>query len=386
MTASSEWASPGHGELDALCRTVFDSLPRSDQRRWAGHYVRGLVTVPDRKSIRRIAEQLPGRSAAQCLQQFVNQSPWEWAPVRAELARIATATISPRAWVVQEADFPKVGNHSVGVAQQYAPVPQSTGNLQLATTVWLAGDEGWVPANWRLMLPPCWDRSSPLRDKAHVPRAERHHPAWQHVVASVEEMIGSWDLTPRPVLGDRRHDNQVEPLANGLEERGIRYALRINEVTGLSTGGGGRIVRAGDLLGQATPGLVALPPSRNALWTCSAVVAATAAVPGPVPAPSTGPVGHRPRQVVAIWPRGRAHHCEIWLTNLPVTVALGHLTRLDVTSRGRRELTALRRWSGLDHFEGRSFRGWHHHVTLASVAHAYRVLHEIDSAVLDPVG
>jgi hypothetical protein len=341
------------------------------------------VTVPDRKSIRRIAELVPGRSAAQCLQQFVNQSPWDWAPVRAELARIATATIATQAWVVQEADFPKVGTHSVGVAQQYAPVPRSTGNLQLATAVWLAGDEGWVPANWRLMLPPCWDHSSSLREKAHVPVAERHLPAWQHVVAAVDEMIGSWDLTPRPVLGDRRHDNQVEPLVDGLEERGIRYALRINEITGLPTGGGVR--RAGDLLGRAEPGLVALPPpSRSAQWTCSAVVAATA--PVPVTAPSTGPVGRRPRRLVAVWPHGRAHRREIWLTNLPVTVALGHMTRLDLTCRGRRELAALRQWSGLDHFEGRSFRGWHHHVTLASVAHAYRVLQETDSATLDPAG
>ena len=79
------------GSLSAYCRRSLASLPRSDQRRWGEIYVRGLVTVPGRKSIRRIAEHVVGQRVDQGLQQFVNQSPWDERAVlrryRATLAR-----------------------------------------------------------------------------------------------------------------------------------------------------------------------------------------------------------------------------------------------------------------------------------------------------------
>jgi SRSO17 transposase len=83
---STREASPAHiVELASLCRDLFASFTRSDQRRWGEVYVRGLLSVSGRKSIRRMAEQVVGWEAEQCLQQFVNQSPWDWVPVRRRL-------------------------------------------------------------------------------------------------------------------------------------------------------------------------------------------------------------------------------------------------------------------------------------------------------------
>src|SRR5215510_1075108 len=82
-----------------FCEQVLGSLSRSDQRRWGELYVRGLVTVPGRKSIRKISALAGGTATDQSLQQFVNQSPWEWSPVRAELAHLLASCAPVEAWV-----------------------------------------------------------------------------------------------------------------------------------------------------------------------------------------------------------------------------------------------------------------------------------------------
>src|SRR5919197_671694 len=110
MTALLETARPpSEDELSGFCQQLFDSMPRSDQRKWGEVYVRGLLTVPGRKTIRRISDHVAGGSVDQCLQQFVNQSPWRWEPVRRALA-LRAMEIRPQAWVVQEAAFPKAGD------------------------------------------------------------------------------------------------------------------------------------------------------------------------------------------------------------------------------------------------------------------------------------
>src|SRR4051794_19428637 len=112
---------PLHGDhLSLLCDDLFSSFTRADQRRWGEVYVRGLADVPGRKSIRRISQLVVGWRADQRLQQFVNQSPWSWEPVRMRLAHQLTAQLEPVAWVVSEAVFRKNGDLSVGVARQYA--------------------------------------------------------------------------------------------------------------------------------------------------------------------------------------------------------------------------------------------------------------------------
>lgn len=367
------------GGLHELCRTVFDPLPRSDQRRWAAVYVRGLVDVAGRKSVRRIAEQVSGHAVRQCLQQFVNQSPWEWSPVRMNLAQAVTATVPTQAWVVHEIEFEKDGRNSVGVEVQYAPAPQRTVNCQLALSIWVAGEEGAVPANWRLMLPESWNEDEERRRKAHVPALERHQPRWQHILDAVDEMIGSWDLPPRPVVVDLRHERHLEPLLRGLEERGLRFAVRISDRTPVTAARRGRPpLTAADLVKPVRGELLSLPPDVVSRFRArrrpTPAVVAHAVVPVEPVAPRTGSTGGRPRRVLARWPRGRRLPGEHWVTNFAAGRMLELLTTVDIAGRIDREVAELRTESGLDHFEGRSFRGWHHHVTLASIAHAHRVL------------
>ena len=115
------------GEMLGFAAEMFASLPRSDQRRWGETYLRGLMLDGRRKSIEPMAARLPDGDE-QCLQQFVNQSPWEWTPVRTALAVRMTDAIAPLAWIIDDTGFPKAGRYSVGVARQYSGTLGKVGN------------------------------------------------------------------------------------------------------------------------------------------------------------------------------------------------------------------------------------------------------------------
>src|SRR3954471_11086670 len=104
---SAERLAQVRGRLEAFADEVFDgATQRSEQRRWGGVYLRGLMLDGRRKSIEPMAARLEDGDE-QCLQQFVNQSPWDERVVRANLARRMTAELAPEAWIVDDTGFPK---------------------------------------------------------------------------------------------------------------------------------------------------------------------------------------------------------------------------------------------------------------------------------------
>ncbi|MEU4746350.1 transposase, partial [Actinosynnema sp. NPDC023658] len=249
-------------EVDALtqfCHELLATLPRSDQRRWGEIYVRGLVSLPGRRSIRRMAEAMAGWRAEQGLQQFVNQSTWRWEPIRLNLARYLGTLYRPHAWAIGEAVFPKNGNSSVGVARQFAPSAGKLLNCQLGLALFLVGEGEAAPVNWRLLLPRNWDADPELRAKAHVPEGERRQERWQAVLSLVDELVGDWELPPQPVVVDARHLVHTEQLLAGLEERRLRYLVQVpyESAAGLFTDAGVR---------DRAPGAVGGPASATNWW------------------------------------------------------------------------------------------------------------------------
>jgi SRSO17 transposase len=434
MPTPSDLTTPS--DLSALCQELFSSFARTDQRRWGEVYVEGLVTVPGRKSLRRIAEDVVGWRADQCLQQFVNQSPWAWEPVRSRLAHHLTAELRPRAWVVEEAVFPKNGDASVGVAKQYARSAGGMRNCQLGLAVSLVGDDGGSPVNWRLLLPPSWSKNDARRARSHLPAEERHRTRTEHLLNALDEMVVDWELPVAPVVVDAHQESPVEPLLSGLEERGLRYLVRVPSSTavavrpiGIGTGSRSgpvptRMVPVAELAAQAIRrGGRTLNLSNRTGDPRDSQFVAVGSV-GTAPAPTSGAGGSvdprflagrsatgwsatggsgtgglgrggsgtgRPylgaRQVVAQW-SPRRHSAEAtWLTNLNLARLPDLVQLIRLARRTADELEQMGDDCGLRHFEGRSYRGWQHHVTLASVAHAYRLLcqlHERCSAEPTP--
>jgi SRSO17 transposase len=172
--------------LTAFAEDLFQTIPRKDQRRWGQSYLRGLLLDGKRKSIQPMATRLargdPTANAyalEQALQQFVNQSPWDPAPVRRRLAQRMTTAIDPAAWVIDDTAFPKFGRHSVGVAPQYCGALGKVANCQVGVSIHAVTDQASCPLDWRLFLPPEWDDDLERRRKAHLPDRERHRPTWQ---------------------------------------------------------------------------------------------------------------------------------------------------------------------------------------------------------------
>lgn len=371
-------------EADALaeyCGRLFSSLVRSDQRRWGEMYVRGLLTTPGRKTLAAIAERAVGRRAVQPLQQFLNQSPWDHAAVRAGLGRMATETIRPLAWAVDETVFPKNGAHSVGVARQFVPGLGRTVNCQLALTVSLVGEGAAVPVNWRLQLPSSWDHDRELRRKAHLPAGERHRPRWQHVLDAVDELFEDWHLPPAPVLVDCTAEPDIEPLLGGLEARGLGYVVdvapgtSVRQPAGPTTGGVPRSMTAAQCV-QAAMG------KADRVTICWAegpdrVPRHSQFVTVPVPGLAGYPLGRtavrtsngaRARLAIAEWPVGRMQARRYWITNLAGRTTAQIVTLAKQRARSAATAAYLHAELGLGDFEGRSFRGWHHHVTLVAAA------------------
>jgi SRSO17 transposase len=373
-------------DLAGYCQDRLSPLARSDQRRWGEVYVRGLVSVPGRKSIRRISDLVVGTRADQCLQQFVNQSTWPWEPVRADLAKHVTAMIAPKAWVVRDAVFPKNGANSVGVARQYVPTAGRVLNCQVGLAAMLAGDSVSCPVNWRLLLPSSWDGDERRRDRAHLPTGQRHQPRWQLLVETVEEMVHDWGLAPAPVIADVSDQQDVEPLLRALEERGCGYLLQVGQHVPVGSARARVPARRVPTVGELA--LLAVRPAASTLNWRTRTEARTATarfVASPVPcddAPRFGDVlaarrYSQSRHLLAKWTVRRNRPLATWLTNLNVARLPQLVDLAKLAGLAGDHLDRMQDEVGLRHFEGRSFRGWHHHVTLASIAYAYQLGREL---------
>src|SRR3954447_3095301 len=173
--------------LELFAGEIFDeAAQRSEQRRWARVYVRGLMLEGRRKSIEPMADRLADGDE-QGLQQFVNQSPWRWEIVRANLARRMVCEISPEAWIVDDTGFVKKGRWSVGVARQYSGTLGRVDNCQVGVSLNAASDAASCPINWRLFLPDEWDRDPERRARAHVPADVRHREKWRLALDMIDE-------------------------------------------------------------------------------------------------------------------------------------------------------------------------------------------------------
>ena len=175
---------------------MFDSMRRKDQRRWGEVHLRGLMLDGKRKSIEPMSARLPDGDE-QCLQQFVNQSPWDWQPVRRALAERVSAEIEPEAWIVDDTGFPKFGKMSVGVARQYSGTLGKVGNCQLGVSINAASEQASCPLDWRLFIPEEWDEDSESnlerREKAKLPQDAHHVEKWRQALEMIDEFI-EWGI------------------------------------------------------------------------------------------------------------------------------------------------------------------------------------------------
>jgi SRSO17 transposase len=378
------------GRLERFAEEIFQPLRHRTQQRWAGVYLRGLMLDGKRKSIEPMAARLEDGDE-QCLQQFVNQSPWRWEPVRERLAVQMSAEIAPEGWIVDDTGFPKFGKASVGVARQYCGALGKVGNCQLGVSINAATPQASCPLDWRLFMPAAWDGDELRRKACRVPQEITHRPKWQLALEMIDELCG-WEITAAPVLGDAAYGD-VTDFRSGLEQRGLEYVLDVKATT--SAVAQSAVPERPDYSGRGRPptahyrkpfstladlALAAGPDARVAVtWRegtrgpMSSKFVCLRVRPANIKLRNAEPGAELPiRWLLAQWPEEQDAPTDFWLANLPPDTSIEKLVCLaKLRWRIEQDYRELKDALGLDHFEGRSYNGWHHHVTLVSVAHGF---------------
>ncbi|MFF7451098.1 MULTISPECIES: transposase [unclassified Streptomyces] len=371
----------GTGFADFTGR-LFEHLPRTDQQRWGHVYLHGLLATPGKKSVRRMAETVTSSpTASQSLQQFVNASPWEWEATRRELAAWAGERMDTRAWTLAPAILPKRGAHSAGVHRRFVREQGRTVNCQLGLGLFLAGDAGQVPVDWRLHLPERWTADEDLRRRARIPEGTSSQALWAQALDLVESLAAQPGVVRAPVVADLTTVTDVRPLVERLHGRGHGFVLAVSGQLPLGPEPGAARahrepappVSARQLLlqgGTRHPDAAVTPGADGRLRRVQVVSSPTEIVglrPGGGRLTSAG-------RVFAEWNSGRQRLDRVWLTNLPGHRMADLLALAELHTGTLATVAALGEHYGLLDFEGRSFPGWHRHTTLVSAAHAYQVL------------
>ena len=392
------------GRLEEFAAEMFAPLARRDQRGKGATYVRGLLLDGRRKSMQPMAARLGVDE--QGLQQFISSSTWAVEPVRERLARRAVEVIAPQAWVVDDTGFRKDGTASPGVARQYSGTLGKVGNCQIGVSICAVTDAASCPLNWRLFLPPGWDdreAATPQdaaairsrRARAAIPEEQRHRAKWRLALDMLDELAG-WRLAPPVAVADAGYGTNADFRA-GIDARGWSYVVAVN---------GDLTAFPAEAVPEVRPysgrGRHPLPRYRTKPVGLRAHVLAagrSSAVEvtwrqgsrGPMTSQFVAlrvrPAGRRPTGrlaedgslpavwLLAEWPPEAAEPTDYWLSSLPEDTPLAELVRLaKIRWRIEHDYRECKTALGLDHFEGRTFTGWHRHVTLVTAAQLFLTL------------
>jgi SRSO17 transposase len=384
--------------LIAFVSEVVRDLPHPRQRENAELYVRGLVEQGGRKSLQPTLfrlEQTPARYES--VQQFLADSPWD--PellVRACAERVAPE-IGVSAWVVDDTGIVKDGEHSPGVKRQYSGTLGTIGNCQVTVSVHAVGERGTLPLGWSLYLPEEWCDDRGRRRKAKIPEEVcfQTKPA---LAAGLCERAAGWDLAAAPILADSAYGDD-NAFRSDLHALALEYLVAVRAETSVygpetsfavpqrtATTGRPRTVARPDREPESVRSLAErLPATAWKTLPCRTTPAGedVAGRFAFVRVVATHPVrtNHQPPRwewLIIEWPAGEQAPTDYWLSNLAEDEPLERLARL-ARLRWTIELDyrQLKGELGLDHYEGRSYLGFHHHTALVTCAHAFLTLERL---------
>jgi SRSO17 transposase len=371
----------------------------ADRRKPLQAYLTGLLLPGERKSVEPMAALIDPRHVRarhQSMHHFVANAEWN-DPAVLRVARIQVLDAMERhgaaaGWIIDDTGIPKKGRHSVGVTRQYCGVLGKQDNCQVAVSLSIANEAVSVPAAYRLYLPEVWAKDSKRRAAAGVPKTVQFQTKWQ-IALDMIDSVRADELPPAPVLTDAGYGN-VTAFREALSERQIPYVVGIGEETTVwppdmepippkQWSGKGRppsrIRRSSDRQPAAVIDLARHAPA--ALWK---EVAWREGTRGKMTSrffflqvrPAHRDENrHEPRDLewlIAEWPTGEKEPTKFWLSTMPSDTSPEQLIRLaKIRWRIERDYQELKGAFGLDHYEGRGWRGFHHHGTLCIAAYAF---------------
>jgi SRSO17 transposase len=340
-------------------------------------YCTGLLLPCERKSVEPMAAATaPGRVGAQhqALLHFVAEGAWSDEVVLAKVGEMVLPKIERHgaieAWIIDDTSFPKHGAHSVGVTHQYCGQLGKQDNCQVAVSLSLANHDASLPVAYRLYLPKGWAEDRKRRRKAGVPD-EIDFQTKPKIALDQLAWACAAGLPRGVVLMDQAYGTDAA-LRRGARELGLDYSAAVPARTLVE---GGKRKK-----GKMTAEALALGLPKRAWQTITwregvAEPLRSRFARVRVRARGEGCRADEPEEWLLIeWPKAEKAPTKFWLATLPRDIAFDRL--VDITMmrwRIERDYQELKQEVGLGHFEGRGWRGFHHHATMCIAAYGFLI-------------
>ncbi len=389
----------------------------ADRERPLGDYCRGLLTSCECKSVEPLAAiTAPNRTAAQhqSLLHFVGNGGWSDEKMLAKVSDLVLPVLQRKgpieAWIIDDTGFPKKGTHSVGVAHQYCGQRGKQENCQVAVSLSLANTTASLPVAYRLYLPQAWAADAGRRAKTHVPEEVEFKTKPEIALEQIRAALASG--LPRGVVLMDAGYGVNSALRTAISGLGLQYVAGVLSSTSVWP-----------------PGVEPLPPKpytrglgrptkrlrRDETHQPVSVMHMALSLPKKAWRVITWREGTNaklksrfarlrvrpahldyersepwPEEWLLIeWPNGEKAPTKYWLSTLPATIGFAAMVRMaKLRWRIERDYQELKQEVGLGHFEGRSWRGFHHHATLCIAAYGFLISQRLTfppSGAGDPV-
>ena len=404
--------------FERYTETMIQALGHADRALPARWYLRGLMLPGSRKSVEPMAARVHpqnARSAHQSMHHLVADSDWSdsalLAAVTREVAPVLTAAgEEPCYWIIDDTGHRKYGRHSVRVARQYCGQLGKVDNCQVAVSLSLATAEGSLPLSYRLYLPEVWAKNKARRKGAGVPQNIAFATKGEMARTQIEAALAA-GIPRGPVLIDAGYGDETA-LRDWLSAQELVYAVGIRPATSVwyeahqpapapvkpvlipSTSSGQALSKRPGR-GRPRTRLV-----RDETHTPISVKALAQALPRSSYRTLTWREGtqtplrsrfarvrvraahaNRPRPeewLLIEWPKGQAEPTRYFLSTLPADISFKALVAtVKMRWRIERDYRELKQEVGLSHYEGRNWRGFHHHASLCIAAYGFLMLERL---------
>jgi SRSO17 transposase len=373
--------------LESYFQRIGEVLGNESRRGSFALYAMGLLGDAERKSVEPIAARAcpdPQKVDAmhQRLLHFAVDSKWSDQEVRKEAAQYALAAMVERepveAWIVDDTGFLKQGSHSVGVQRQYTGSAGKIANCQVGVSLSIATRTEHLPIDFELYLPTSWANSPERRKEARIPAEVTFRTKPQLALEMITRAM-TQRVPPGVVLGDTAYGSSSE-FRQGVRSLGLHYAVAVYPTTTVhlleeEAGPRGEALSVSEL----ATSIHEQGGFRRCTWRkgtredLSARFALRRVIAAGVPRREQEPLW-----LLIEWRDGEPEPANYFFISLPERKTKRQLIRL-VMQRWRTERVYedLKGELGLDHYEGRRFPGWHHHVSVALCCYAFIVAERV---------
>lgn len=372
--------------LNEYFSAVGDVLKNKTRRASFATYAMGLLGSAERKSAEPIAA-LASMDVKACepghhrLLRFLRDSPWSDREVRRVAAKHAIDAMTVeepiQTWIVDDTGFLKQGTHSVGVQRQYTGSAGKVANCQIGVSLSIATRSAHVPIDFELYLPESWTSDPARREECHIPEDVEFKTKEELALQMIDRAVA--DGVPGGIVLADSWYGRSHRFRSAMRGHGFHYAVGIlptQKMWRLDTRER-RIAEAEEA--RTIAECLDDKAFRRVTWRdgtmaerrklssrfafCRVKVACD---------DGTEPAQREPIWLIVEWPCGEAKPTKFALTTLRREMSKKQLVRLfKERYRTERVYEEMKGELGLDHFEGRSFRGWHHHVSVAICCYGF---------------